>query len=185
MKKITELTHKRWRTFHYKDAYGNRIRDREEIVVRRPVKSIASGPRFGHFMVDLILFQIIYYLINYVFELIIYNQGLDPNVRITMFYLSLIISLLLYPSLYFLCEKLWQRTPGKFLTNSIVIDEYGNKPSTKDLIFRSLIRIVPFEPFTCMGDSSNGWHDRWANTWVVTQKELNELRRLQAEQAED
>lgn len=52
MKKITELREKRFRTSYVKDALGNRKKVTEEFIDRRPVKTIGSGPRFGHFFVD-------------------------------------------------------------------------------------------------------------------------------------
>jgi len=185
MKKITELTETRWRTVHRKDAYGNRERDTEEYIAKRPVKSIASGPRFGHFIIDLIVFQIVIYIVSYIFELLTSLTNFSVSLNLTIGLISSIVLLLLYPALYAFCENKWQKTPGKYLTKSLVIDEYGNKPELRAIILRSLIRLVPFEPFSCFGDNySNGWHDRWAKTWVVTEEELETIKKLQAEQSE-
>ncbi|MBP6511286.1 MAG: RDD family protein [Bacteroidia bacterium] len=188
MKKITELTETRWRTIHLLDAYGNRERDTEEYIAKRPVKSITPGPRFGHFIIDLIAFQIIIYIVEYSFQMLINLSNFNVALNLTIGLFNSIIILLLYPTLYAICENKWQKTPGKYLTKSIVIDEYGNKPDLRTIILRSLIRIVPFEPFTCTGDKynySNGWHDRWSNTWVVSEEELEAIKKLQLEQSEN
>lgn len=186
MKKITELTEKRWRTIHTKDAYGNRERDTEEYIAKRPVKSVSQGPRFGHFVIDLITFQIVIYIVNYLFELLMNYTSFSVTVNLTIGLISAIVSMLLYPTLYFICEFKWQRTPGKYLTKTLVIDEYGNKPDARSLVLRSLIRIIPFEPFSCFGDNySNGWHDRWSRTWVVTEEELGNIKKLQSEQSNE
>lgn len=109
------------------------------------------------------------------------NSNISLNLTLILF--SRIILLLLYPVLYAFCEYKWQKTPGKFLTKTLVIDEYGNKPNLRTIVLRSFIRFVPFEPFSCLSDSySRGWHDRWSNTWVVDEDELNMIRTLQAEQ---
>ena len=69
-----------------------------------------------------------------------------------------------------------QRTIGKFATKSVVINEYAQKPSNEQLIGRSFARLVPFEAFSCLAD--RGWHDTWSKTYVVTEKERDELQRL-------
>jgi uncharacterized RDD family membrane protein YckC len=183
MKKITDLTERKRRTTHLKDANGNRQKGSEEFVAKRPVKSVSSGPRFGHFIIDLIAFQIVIYIVNYVFELIMNATTFSVSVNLTIGLISGIVLLLLYPALYAFCEFKWQKTPGKFLTRTIVIDEYGNKPDLRTLILRSLLRLVPFEIFSCFGDYSHGWHDSWSKTWVVTEAEIAEIKKLQMEQS--
>jgi uncharacterized RDD family membrane protein YckC len=89
----------------------------------------------------------------------------------------------MYALYYFLFEHFFQKTPGKFLTKTIVIDVYGKKPETRTLILRSLIRMVPFEPFSCLSD--RGWHDRWSETWVVLDEEAEKLKELLANQSEE
>ncbi len=185
MKKITELTEVKWRTVYRKDAYGNRERDSEEYIAKRPVKSIAYGPRFGHFMIDFIAFQVIIYLVDYLLLMLINLTSFNISLNLTLVLFSRIVLLFLYPTLYAFCEYKWQKTPGKFLTKTLVIDEYGNKPNLRAIVLRSLIRLVPFEPFSCLSDTySKGWHDRWSKTWVVDEDELNTIRTLQAEQTE-
>ena len=107
----------------------------------------------------------------------------DITLGLAVAFITLLASLLLFPFLYFVCEYFWQKTPGKFLTKTIVIDEYGNKPDVGSLLLRSLVRLVPFEAFSCLGDPSRGWHDRWSNTYVVKDTELKEIKKLLDEQS--
>lgn len=182
-KKITELTEVRKRTVHLKDAYGNRKRDTEQYITKRPVRTVRPGPRFGHFIIDAIAFQGVVYVVTYVFQILINATETHVNVSLTIALLSNLLLLVLYSALYAVCEYKWQRTPGKFLTKTLVIDEYGNKPDLRAIALRSLIRMVPFEPFSCLGDdNSHGWHDRWSRTWVVTEEELEKIKKLQEEQ---
>lgn len=186
MKKITELIETRWRTIHTVDEYGNRERDAEEFTCQREVKTIDPGPRFGHFLVDMLLFQILMYLVDFLFDLLSNLTNFSVGMNLTIDLLVSIISLLLFPAYYAFFEYNWQKSPGKFLTKSVVIDEYGNKPELKAIILRSVIRLVPFEPFSCYDSSySYGWHDKWSKTWVVSEEELKTLKKLQAEQSED
>jgi uncharacterized RDD family membrane protein YckC len=182
MKKITDLTEKRFRTTYVRDANGNRKKVSEEVTGKRTVNTVDSGPRFGHFIIDLIFFQIAIYFVDYLFQLIVYLTRASVSISLTFGLISSIVLLLLYPFLYFICELKWQKTPGKFLTKTIVIDEYGNKPDIGQLALRSLIRVVPFEPFSCLGNNSHGWHDRWSTTFVVKETELEEIKKLQSEQ---
>ncbi len=181
LKKITDLTEEKWRTVYYLDEYGNRVRDREEYIVPRQVRTILPGPRFGHFILDYLVYLSILYIFEYIINMLLASSSTYLNLTIALGYN--IVGIFLYPVYYTIFEYYFQRTPGKFLTKTLVIDEYGNKPGLKNIMLRSVCRLVPFEFVSCYGDKySYGWHDRWSETWVVTEKELEELRRLQAEQ---
>ncbi|MBP6730871.1 MAG: RDD family protein [Chitinophagales bacterium] len=182
MKKITELTEMTWRTVHTRDEYGNLVRGTEDVEVYRSVKVVSTGIKFVHFMVDMICFQVVLYLVGYLFELLQNFTKFSASVNLTIGLVAAIFTLFLYPALYTLCEYKWQRTPAKFLTKAVVIDEYGNRPDLRTIILRSFIRWVPFDAISCLGEPSSGWHDRWSKTWVVPEEEYVELKRLQAEQ---
>lgn len=182
-KKITELKVKKKRTTFTKDLYGNRIKGEEFYWANRTVKTIKSGLRFAHFFIDIIVFQIISLIVQFLFGFITISNSENLAAALTISLIYGIVMLLLYPTYYFVCENQWQTTLGKYLTKCIVIDEYGNKPAPKTLILRSLIRMVPFEAFSCMGDTySYGWHDKWSKTFVVSIEEYEKIRALQLEQ---
>ena len=183
MIKITDLTEKRFRTTHKKDANGNRIRGKEEFIAKRTVRTVKSGPRFGHFIIDTIALQILIALFQYLLGLASYAVGAENPIGLTIILISSLSGLLLYPLMYFVCEYNWQQTPGKFLTKTFVINECGNKPDLRQVALRSLIRLVPIEAFSCLSDNySYGWHDKWSDTFVVTKEELEKLKTLQKEQ---
>ena len=70
---------------------------------------------------------------------------------------------------FFLWEKFSEgKTPGKYITGTIVISTDGQKPTTKQYLSRSLYRIIPFEAFTFFG--SDGWHDSMSDTRVIDYK---------------
>jgi uncharacterized RDD family membrane protein YckC len=73
-------------------------------------------------------------------------------------------------------ELYFAQSPAKFLTQTIVVDEFGNKPPNQSIIIRSLVRLVPFDGLSFLGGRP-GWHDRWANTFVVNKKELEAQKR--------
>lgn len=64
-------------------------------------------------------------------------------------------------------ESLFARTPAKWITGTKVVTPTGGKPGLMKIFLRTVYRIVPFEPFSFLGGSSSGWHDRWSHTLVV------------------
>ena len=183
MKKITELTETRWRTVYYKDAYGNRQRDTEEFLAYRQIQGVGWGIRFTHLILDGIAYDIILMVINYFFALLKAYVNINPFVSLTYELFAGVGLLLLYPILSALCEYKWQRTPAKFITKTMVVDEYGNKPELSVIILRTVIRIVPLDAVSfLLSDDGIGWHDRWSKTWVLSVEEIKKIKELQAEQ---
>jgi uncharacterized RDD family membrane protein YckC len=179
MIKITDLKEVRFRTTYDTDGRGNRVRGYQEHRIKRLVRTVKTGPRIGHFFIDLLIFQVLTLLIQYLLDLINIFVGYDNSLGLSIVLISNLTGLLLYPFLYFFCEYKWQQTPGKFLTKSVVINEYGNKPSLNEVITRSVIRLIPFEAFSCLGGKySYGWHDKWSDTFVVKIEERDKLKVL-------
>ncbi len=70
--------------------------------------------------------------------------------------------------LYYLpLEFLTGRTFGKLVTGTRVVTEDGLRPSFRQILGRTLARLVPFEPFSFLGRTGRGWHDTWPKTYVV------------------
>lgn len=75
------------------------------------------------------------------------------------------------PVYYFLAEYLFEgKTLGKLATNTRVVTLNGEKPTVNQLIGRSFARIIPFEPFSYLGDKLNGWHDQMSKTMVIDEQ---------------
>lgn len=77
---------------------------------------------------------------------------------------------------YFFSELLSQRTLGKLITGTIVVDAEGNKPTATSILIRSLSRVVPFDGLSFLGSNARGWHDSWSKTYVVNKKKLDQER---------
>ena len=131
------------------------------------VKTISSGLRFVHLIVDIFIINSVVLLLQ-----------LIPNYNEYSTTLFGFIILFFYPSLYVFFEYKFQQTPGKMITNYIVINEYAEKPDLRTCILRSLIRFVPFEALSCLGSPSRGWHDRWTKTYVISKTELPKLQAI-------
>jgi uncharacterized RDD family membrane protein YckC len=181
MIKITEITEEKARTCYKVDAFGNRVRDIEYVLVKRQIKTIKSGPRFVHFLIDIIILSLLISIYSF-FYLMIKVVLIDFDLVLSLLNFIDSYFILFIPFYYIILEYKFQKTIGKFFTNTIVINEYGNKPDFNSIVIRNFARLVPFEFFSCLGDNySYGWHDKWSKTWVVTKEELNTIKKLQIE----
>lgn len=69
------------------------------------------------------------------------------------------------------------RTVGKFITQTIVVDENGEKPNHEKILVRSLCRLIPFEMLSFLGMPARGWHDSISKTYVVNKNLLEEKKK--------
>ncbi len=75
------------------------------------------------------------------------------------------------PIYYILAEYLSDgKTLGKLITKTRAVTLTGDKPTLNQIIGRSFARVIPFEPFSYLGDQTNGWHDRMSETIVIDEE---------------
>jgi len=79
---------------------------------------------------------------------------------------------------YNIFEIFFSRTIGKFITKTVVVDIYGEKPHNQEILVRSLCRLIPFEAFSFLGASGRGWHDSISKTYVVKKELLEKKKEL-------
>lgn len=179
---IEELTVSKTFYKRDRDVFGNRTKEAYQKDVRRKVQVVTGWLRFAHYIIDSLIIGGILFGVN--FALL---HGIDTGISIgfeingmSFNFLPNFDNIIVTVVYYFICEKTMQRTLGKFATNSVVINEYGEQPEFGSLIGRSFSRLVPFEALSCLSD--RGWHDRWSKTYVVTIKERDILKKLMNEQ---
>ncbi|KUJ57056.1 RDD family protein [Chryseobacterium aquaticum] len=126
------------------------------------------GTRFANNIIDTIVLIIINFIISFI-SIMIYNFTL---LHFFYFYNNggflwdIFTGSIVAFFYFFLWEKLSEgKTPGKYVTGTVVISTDGQKPTTKQYLSRSLYRIIPFEAFTFFG--SDGWHDSMSDTRVI------------------
>lgn len=131
----------------------------------------SSLTRLANYFLDLIIL----YAVNYLLSILAYF--LYEVTSVEFFYLycngnilwQLFIGNFNYFLYYFLMENnLNGRTVAKYITGTQVISTDGTKPTTQQIIYRSLSRIVPFDGLSFLG--VNGWHDSWSETRVINLK---------------
>ena len=69
------------------------------------------------------------------------------------------------------------RTVGKLVTQTIVVDEYGELPNHETIMVRSLCRLIPFNALSIIGFPARTWHDSISRTYVVDKKALETQKR--------
>lgn len=173
---IDKIPVEMFRTVHKKDALGNRVRDREKYIGNKKLKCVDTWRRVGHFFIDIICMQLLFLPIQFVLGLLIIATAQNEIAALTYNFYASIFGLILYPLYYFFFEYKFQKTPGKWVTGTIVVNEYGEKLNASETLTRTIIRLVPFEAFSCFSDSNRGWHDKWSNTYVLLKKEYEEIK---------
>ena len=164
------------RTFYKreKDAFGNVTRTPYQKAVPRPPVVVSQGVRFGYYFLDVIAV----YLIQIIFGIIIGiallagRSSISPGVNIII----QLVSLAAWFFYYAIFETYVGGTVGKLICGYTVINNRVERISFGQGMLRTVIRMVPFEAFSCFGE--RGWHDKWAKTYVVKRSEKAELQKL-------
>jgi len=176
--KITEIKERRKIKRRERNKEGKLVDVEKTIVITKEVPYVHGWLRFGHYLIDYICYLAIRFVLTSVIGTLYYTfcdvteEGLS-GLELFLTFFSLLI---LYPGYYMLFEGSVQRTPGKFITGVIVVNEYGEKPSPGQIFGRSFARLVPFEALSCLG--TKGWHDNWSETFIIKVKDLEEMKTL-------
>ncbi len=179
---IEHLREGGFRTVEYRDEQGQLQRRQEPNGFKRGVRIASPGTRFGNSFLDGLMLTIPFIFISFLFITPIdhYSYGSNYSFQYTFngeFYL-------IWLAYYFLMEWRFSRTLSKFITKCTVINKYGLPANVSEVAIRTICRIIPFEAFSFLGDG-RGWHDRFAETWVVPYDEAHELQRLMRDQFPD
>jgi uncharacterized RDD family membrane protein YckC len=122
----------------------------------------SGGKRFLNYLIDRLTLAVFCY---------IYPRYLDSYIQIMPRHphspLVYVYYLLAGYAYYFLMEYYLGKTLGKFLTKTLVVDVYGNKPSAREIAIRTLCRAIPFDSLSFV-IATDGWHDGLSGTRVVT-----------------
>jgi len=127
-----------------------------------------SGERLANYLIDLILFYVVYFGVNVLIGLFAVANGKQittPEDTLDKL-LNYVFLYLIYMIYYCFVEGASNgRSLGKLITRTKVVKK-DNAPITwEDAFTRSLCRIIPFEPFS--GFLGTPWHDEISKTKVV------------------
>jgi uncharacterized RDD family membrane protein YckC len=129
-----------------------------------PMVPAGKGRRFGTLIVDYACYIAFSFCVGVAVALAFGNAGIEKLQSIPDVLLGAVMIFVYYLFL----EGVWGRTVGKLIFGTVVVNEFGGKPSIKQVIGRTLSRFIPFEVFS--GFSDRPWHDTISNTHVVLAK---------------
>ena len=130
----------------------------------------SKGKRFANYLIDYIALIVLLMVILFTFlpdlmdPLAMEESGSDLLLNL--------LSIIVFVFYYLLSEAaMGGKTLGKIVTKTRAVKQDGTPMEMNDVLLRSLSRIVPFEPFSFLGQRPDGWHDRWTKTMVIDENE--------------
>lgn len=116
--------------------------------------------RAFNFLIDIFLVSALHYLFIVTYNS--FNNDTFTN------YDDLTPSFIIFLAYYVLFEYFKGKTIGKYITKTIVLTDGGLKPTFVNIVGRSLIRLIPLEPLSCLlNTKAYGWHDSFSKTIVI------------------
>jgi uncharacterized RDD family membrane protein YckC len=128
-----------------------------------------KGDRILNVIVDMVAFFIIWFFLTFVLMALGLNQTYTDETGEQMPIISWVILIPTFWGYYILTEYKFQRTLGKLVTKTKVVSVTGDKPTIRQIIYRTLSRSIPFEYFSYLG-TVEGIHDKLSKTRVIKQK---------------
>ena len=131
--------------------------------------TIASkAKRLMNFLFDLAFLMIFSLIFGVILGIVLFfvlpeYLSIFEESKLADWFLRLSVGMIYYVSL----EAITGRTLAKFITKTKVINENGEKPNLKTILFRSICRFIPFEHFSFLGSEDTGLHDTLSRTFVV------------------
>ena len=130
------------------------------------LKKIANSTlRSTNFIIDIVAIFIIYrstaYIIQKLLNITSIREILFLN-RTTVF-----VVFILY---FILAENMFQKTLGKIITKTKVVNLDGEKPNFVDITIRTFSRLIPFDGISYLY-SISGFHDKLSKTIVIKETE--------------
>lgn len=141
----------------------------------------SQGQRFANSLLDTVAYYLLMIgigvLLGILAQLLESPALVDWLINIDGF-TNLLFTITITSSYFFIFESLGATTLGKLVTKTIVVDENGNKPNSRQLLIRTFSRLIPFDAFSYLGNPSRGWHDRFSDTYVVKKSDLIAAKEL-------
>ncbi len=122
-------------------------------------KKVNSVTRFFNFIIDTIVWFIIVAILTNALD------AKDP-MQIVVGYLIFFAS---YIGYYALMETKYQKTIGKWITKTKVVNKNGTKPQGSAILRRTFCRLIPFDRISFLF-TPNGFHDRLSDTTVIKEE---------------
>lgn len=129
----------------------------------------SSGLRFANYIIDTIFIYILIFALGFVIAIIdpriidLINDGITERIVGMIFY-GVIMS--------FTEAMLNGKSIGKFITKTKAVNLDGTDLTFEKAFTRNLLRIVPFDVLSALGNPTTPWHDKWSDTMVIEEKKV-------------
>jgi len=144
---------------------NQKITDVNKTVARSTIRGL-------NFVIDLIAVLCIHILIVFIIK---HTTNIVSTREIILVNrISLFSAFIFY---FIVSESIYQKTIGKLLTNTKVVNLDGEKPNFMNIIIRTFSRLIPFDGISYLY-SISGFHDKISKTIVVKDKNTSGNRRL-------
>lgn len=165
---------------HESDPYrapGARI-EAQTPAERLPIEAAGRWRRCFNLVIDYVALKCFWTLVAVLFLIWHASRGDDPGQAATRYahaspWFVYLYALATYVAYYLLMEGLFGFTIGKLVTGTRVVDEQGGRPTWRQVLIRTAMRFVPFEPLSAFGEKGSEprpWHDTVAKTRVVRRR---------------
>lgn len=140
----------------------------------------SHGQRFANYLIDYICQVIMMFGIFMIILIVAISNGNKDivaeieSVKDVVKYAFVSAIILVYYNFF---EIFFAVTIGKLVTNTVVVDRNGEKPTTDEILVRSICRLIPFEILSFLSPPGKGWHDSISKTYVVKRKVLEDRKR--------
>lgn len=123
--------------------------------------SVSSLIRFVNFVIDFVVIFIFYGMIVPSFEQFL---NLSSQTQLIIYRMG---TLAIFFAIYYIpFEHKYQKTLGKIITKTKVVNLEGEKAVLGDIISRTFCRLIPFDRFSFFF-TRNGFHDAISKTKVI------------------
>jgi len=149
---------------------------REELNHEEFIFAAGLGKRFINSLIDNICFSLFSSLIWQILIILGLYSVLGTMDNAIIMVLIIVFQLLFYFVYFILFEYQFGVTPGKIVTKTKVLTDDNRKPSLKNIIIRTLCRLIPLEAISFLACTA-GWHDSFSKTQVVLDTDERDIKK--------
>lgn len=143
-----------------------------EVHVAEAMADAGKWRRFFNLLLDYIAIMMVVFVVT-VIAAIIGGDATLKWIEAMNFWQEQLLGIGMLLAYYIAMEGLFGLTVGKWITGTRVVDERGGPATWRQVVLRSLARLIPFEAFSLLFSEdgvARGWHDRLPRTRVVLRR---------------
>ena len=128
----------------------------------------STSKRFANYIIDLIVFYIAFLCVLMVIEII--RPGLFEGINGLV---DRLITMVCYALLMWFIEAISHgKSLGKLITGTKAVNPDGTDIDFQKAFVRNIVRAIPFNALSALGNPCEPWHDRWSDTIVIEEKKV-------------